>query len=40
MSGRIRLDEMITGTLPLADINLAFDRMHRGEAIRTVIRFG
>ncbi|UCE86075.1 MAG: S-(hydroxymethyl)glutathione dehydrogenase/class III alcohol dehydrogenase [Deltaproteobacteria bacterium] len=40
LSGRIRLDEMITGTLPLADINLAFDWMHRGEAIRTVIRFG
>jgi S-(hydroxymethyl)glutathione dehydrogenase/alcohol dehydrogenase len=39
LAGRIRLDEMITATLPLQDINRAFDRMHAGEAIRSVIRF-
>ena len=40
LAGRIRLDEMITATLPLHDINQAFDLMHRGEAIRSVVHFG
>jgi S-(hydroxymethyl)glutathione dehydrogenase/alcohol dehydrogenase len=40
LAGRIRLDEMITATLPLRDINRAFDLMHRGEAIRSVVHFG
>jgi S-(hydroxymethyl)glutathione dehydrogenase/alcohol dehydrogenase len=39
MAGRIRLDEMITATLPLAEINRAFDLMHAGEAIRSVITY-
>jgi len=38
MNGRIKLDELVTATLPLEDINRAFDLMHRGEAIRSVIR--
>jgi S-(hydroxymethyl)glutathione dehydrogenase/alcohol dehydrogenase len=37
MSGRIKIDELITATLPLEDVNRAFDLMHRGEAIRSVI---
>ena len=37
MSGRIRIDEYVTETLPLEQINRAFDRMHAGETIRTVI---
>jgi S-(hydroxymethyl)glutathione dehydrogenase/alcohol dehydrogenase len=37
LAGRIRLDEMISATLPLRDINQAFDLMHRGEAIRSVV---
>jgi len=37
MNGRIRLDELVTQRLPLEQINTAFDLMHRGEAIRTVI---
>ena len=37
MAGRIKLDELVTGTLPLGEINRAFERMHEGEAIRTVI---
>lgn len=40
MSGRIAIDELVTETLPLSDINEAFDRMHEGKSIRTVIRFG
>ncbi len=38
LAGRVRIDEMITAELPLERINEAFDRMHSGEAIRTVIR--
>ena len=37
LSGRIKLDELVTGTLPLDEINRAFELMHGGEAIRTVI---
>src|SRR5215472_883195 len=40
MKGRIKLDEMVTATMPLADINRAFDLMHAGEAIRSVVRYG
>lgn len=37
MNGRIKIDEMITATMPLEKINDAFDLMHQGEAIRSVI---
>ena len=37
MSGRIKIDEMISATMPLDEINTAFDRMHDGSAIRSVI---
>jgi S-(hydroxymethyl)glutathione dehydrogenase/alcohol dehydrogenase len=40
MNGRIKLDEMVTATMPLADINRAFDLMHAGEAIRSVVVYG
>ncbi|MEE9382461.1 MAG: S-(hydroxymethyl)glutathione dehydrogenase/class III alcohol dehydrogenase [Nannocystaceae bacterium] len=40
MEGKIRIDEMITHTMALADINTAFDLMHRGASIRSVITFG
>lgn len=39
MRGDIRLDPFITHTLPLERINEAFDLMHRGESIRTVIHY-
>lgn len=39
MSGKIKLDEMVTAELPLERINQAFDLMHDGEAIRSVIKF-
>jgi len=39
LAGRIRLDEMVTTTLPLERINEAFDLMHAGEAIRSVILY-
>jgi S-(hydroxymethyl)glutathione dehydrogenase/alcohol dehydrogenase len=37
MEGKIRIDPLITHTLPLARINEAFDLMHRGESIRAVV---
>jgi S-(hydroxymethyl)glutathione dehydrogenase/alcohol dehydrogenase len=39
MDGKIAIDDLITHTMPLADINRAFDLMHRGESIRTVITY-
>nr|WP_282811627.1 S-(hydroxymethyl)glutathione dehydrogenase/class III alcohol dehydrogenase [Thauera humireducens] len=37
--GEIPLDDFITHTMPLEDINKAFDLMHEGQSIRTVIHF-
>lgn len=39
MQGDIPLNDFITHTMPLEDINEAFDLMHKGESIRTVIHF-
>ncbi|MEE8527894.1 MAG: S-(hydroxymethyl)glutathione dehydrogenase/class III alcohol dehydrogenase [Gammaproteobacteria bacterium] len=39
MDGVIKIDEMITHTMPLEDINKAFDLMHEGASIRSVIHF-
>ncbi len=39
MSGQIELDSLVTHTMPLDDINRAFDLMHKGESIRSVIIF-
>jgi len=37
MDKKIQIDPMITHTMPLEKINDAFDLMHRGESIRSVI---
>lgn len=39
MDGKIEIDSLITHKLPLARINEAFDLMHSGESIRTVVEF-
>jgi len=39
MSGEIKVDEMVTHSMPLEDINRAFELMHSGESIRSVIVF-
>ena len=39
MSGEIRLAPFVTHTLPLDGINQAFDLMHEGKSIRTVIHY-
>ena len=39
MSGEIKVDEMITHTMGLEDINRTFDLMYEGKSIRSVIHF-
>jgi S-(hydroxymethyl)glutathione dehydrogenase/alcohol dehydrogenase len=39
MDGRIDIDSLITHTMPLDDINHAFDLMHAGESIRSVVLY-
>jgi len=39
MDGKIQIDPMITHTMPLQDINKAFDLMHAGESIRSVVTY-
>ncbi|MCR9243926.1 MAG: S-(hydroxymethyl)glutathione dehydrogenase/class III alcohol dehydrogenase [bacterium] len=39
MDGKINIDDLITHTMPLDDINQAFDLMHEGESIRSVVTF-
>ncbi|WP_428309960.1 S-(hydroxymethyl)glutathione dehydrogenase/class III alcohol dehydrogenase [Hydrocarboniphaga sp.] len=39
LGGEIKIDEMITEVLPLEEINKAFDLMHEGKVIRSVIRY-
>jgi S-(hydroxymethyl)glutathione dehydrogenase/alcohol dehydrogenase len=39
MDKRIRIDELITHVMPLEKINDAFELMHRGESIRSVVTF-
>ena len=37
MDGKIAIDELITHSMPLEDINKGFDLMHAGESIRSVV---
>ena len=37
MEGRLNIDDLITHTMPLDQINTAFDLMHAGESIRSVV---
>ena len=39
MDGKINIDDLITHTMPLEKINDAFDLMHRGESIRSVVLY-
>ena len=39
MDGKINIDDLITHTMPLDDINQAFDLMHAGESIRSVVTY-
>ncbi len=37
MDGKINIDDLITHTMPLEEINNAFDLMHEGKSIRSVV---
>ena len=39
LKGELKVDEFVTETLPLDKINEAFDLMHEGKVIRSVIRY-
>lgn len=39
MQGKINIDDLITHTMPLEAINDAFDLMHQGQSIRSVVVF-
>ena len=39
MDGKINIDDLITHTMPLSDINEAFHLMHEGESIRSVVTY-
>lgn len=39
LSGEIKIDEMVTHTMSLEDINRSFDLMHEGKSIRSVVHF-
>ncbi|MGV0023614.1 S-(hydroxymethyl)glutathione dehydrogenase/class III alcohol dehydrogenase [Phormidesmis priestleyi] len=39
MDGKINIDDLVTKVMPIAQINKAFDLMHKGEVIRAVLTF-
>ncbi len=39
MDGKINIDDLITHVMPLDDINNAFNLIHKGESIRSVVTF-
>jgi len=39
MDGKINIDDLITHTMPLENINDAFHLMHAGESIRSVVLY-
>ena len=39
MDGKLNIDDLITHKMPLEDINKAFDLMHAGESIRSVVEY-
>jgi len=39
MNGKISIDPLITHTMPLDEINSAFDLMHEGKSIRSVVMY-
>lgn len=39
MDGKLNIDDLITHKMPLEDINKAFDLMHAGDSIRSVVEY-
>lgn len=40
MAGKLKLDELISRTFSLEEINTAFDVLDRGQVVRSIIRYG
>ena len=38
-TGQLPVEKLLTGIIPLEDINAGFDRLHRGEVARQLILF-
>ena len=38
-AGQLPVDQLLTDTISLEDINTGFDRLHKGEVARQVILF-
>jgi S-(hydroxymethyl)mycothiol dehydrogenase len=39
LQGRLPLDRFVTETIGIDDVERAFERMHRGEVLRSVVLF-
>jgi S-(hydroxymethyl)mycothiol dehydrogenase len=39
LSGRLPLDKFVSETVGLDDVEMAFDKMHRGDVLRSVVVF-
>ncbi len=39
LKGEIKVDEYVTHEMPLSDINRAFDLMHDGKSVRSIVQF-
>jgi len=39
MNGKLNVDDFISFNLPIADINKAFDYMHEGKSVRSIVHF-
>ena len=39
LSGEIKVDPFVSKTMPLENINTAFDLMHKGKTIRSVVLY-
>ena len=39
MDGKIQIDDLITHVMPIEKVNDAFDLMHEGKSIRSVVTF-
>ena len=39
MEGKINIDDLITHVMPIEQINDAFDLMHKGDSIRSIVTF-
>jgi len=39
MEGKLKVDELVSRTMPLAEINTAFEYMERAEGVRSIVKF-